>query len=72
MGGFGEKNRGAPEAQDLRQASYVVAVFVRDDDAVEPLDSMAQRFEPPQRFALAQPRVHQHARSLGFDERQVA
>lgn len=50
----------------------MVAVFVRDDDAVEPLDSMAERFQATQRFALAQARVNKNARGLGFNERQIA
>jgi hypothetical protein len=47
-------------------------MFVGNYDAVEFFDTVAERFQPTQSFALAQPRVHQHARGGGFNQREVA
>ena len=70
--GFGEVHGGAPLAQYLRQRSDMIAVFVGNDDAVEPVDFTADCGKPPQRFFLAQPGIDQKPGPPGFDERAVA
>jgi hypothetical protein len=47
-------------------------MFVGNYNAVQLFNRVAQHFQPPQRLALAQPRVHQHARRRRFNQRQIA
>ena len=54
--------RGAPLAQQRRQAANMIGMFVGDDDAVEPVDLLFEGRQPPKRLLLAQAGVHQEAR----------
>ena len=69
---LGQVHGGAPLAQHLRERPDMIAVFVGDDDAVEPVHLAADRGEAPQRFFFAKPRVHQQAGPLGFEQGAVA
>ena len=70
--GFGEIHRGAPLAEDLREAANMIAMFVRDHDAVESVDQALDCSQPPQRFFFAETRIHQETRPLGFEQRAIA
>ena len=72
VGGFGEVHRGAPLAQDLRESADMIAMFVGDDDAVKAVDLAADLGEAPKRFFLAETRIHQQTRPLGFEQRAIA
>src|SRR5579872_5289648 len=71
--GFGvEVDGGAPGSQQGRQAADVVAMFVRDDDAVEAIQGMSQRGQAAQGFALSQARIHQQARLGSLEQGAIA
>ncbi len=50
----------------------MVGMFVRDDNAVEPLGGLLVHGEPAKRFALAQAGIHQQTRLRCLDQRTVA
>jgi hypothetical protein len=58
--------------QQLRQAARVVRVLVRNQYAVNSLWSFSQRCQASQRFLAAEPRIHQKASMLRFEQRSVA
>ncbi len=72
LGGRSEENRRPPQSQDLRETANVVGVLVRDDDAVEVVNRMAERFEAAKRFALAEAGVHEEAGILRFEQSDIA
>ena len=53
--GFVQIDGGAPLAQHLCKRADVIAVFVGDDDAVEPVNVAANRGKAPQRFFCRSP-----------------
>ena len=59
--GFGDVQRRLPQPKHLRQAVAVVGVFVGDEDAVEMFDGFFDGGEPRERFAFAEPGVHQES-----------
>jgi hypothetical protein len=63
---------GAPFGQQCGQPANMIAVFVGDDDAVEPVDSIRESREAPQRFALPQARIHQQARLGSLEQGAIA
>jgi hypothetical protein len=67
-----EVDGGAPQAEDLRESADVVAVLVGDDDAVKAVNTRAERFEPPERFALAEAAIHQEAGILRLEQGDIA
>jgi hypothetical protein len=56
----------------LRERADVVAVFVGNNDAVEPVDFTANFGKASQRLFFAQPGVNQKPGPPGFDERAIA
>ena len=71
-GGLGKICGGAPMIQKLWQATRVVRVLVRNQDAVDSCWSFSQCRQSPQRFLAAKSRVHQKASMLRFEQRSVA
>ncbi len=64
---FGDVERRFPQAEHLWQAVAVVGVFVSDEDAVEMFDGIFDGGEPRERFALAEPGVHDESRALRLE-----
>jgi hypothetical protein len=69
---FGQIDGGAAFEKELGKPAGVVSVLVSDEDAVQPIQPSAQRFEPPPRFPARKPSIEQEARPLRFDERRIA
>ena len=69
---FGEIYGRAPLAQYLRERTDVIAVFVGNNDAVEPVDVAFDCGKAPQRFLLAKPCINQEPGPLRFEQRAVA
>jgi hypothetical protein len=47
-------------------------MFVSNQDPVDVLDVQVDRRQPRQRFAFAQPTVHEESRALGLEQCDVA
>ena len=58
--------------QKLWESARVIRVLVRNKNAIDSLRSFPQRAQPPQRFLAAEPRIHQKASLLRFEQRGVA
>jgi hypothetical protein len=71
-GGFGDVERGFPNAQDLRKAVAVIGVLVSDENGVETIDFAADGGEAGEGFAFAETGVNKDASGLGFEQREVA
>src|SRR6266446_4716109 len=69
---FGNVERRLPHSEHLWQAVAVVGVLVSDEDAVEMLDGFFDGGEPRERFAFAEPGVHQESGALRLKQREVA
>jgi hypothetical protein len=50
----------------------MIAVLVRDHDAVDGSRIHIQRIQPPGQLRPAEPHIHQDARILGLDQKRVA
>jgi len=50
----------------------MIGMFVRDNDAVEPIDVSTYRGQAPQRFFFAEPRVHQKPGRARLEQRAIA
>lgn len=72
MRGRRKENRGAPEAENLRQSADMIAVLVGDDDAIEAVDPRAERFQPAKSFAFAEAGVDEETGGFRFEQRNVA
>ena len=72
MRGGRKENRGAPEAENLRQSADMIAVLVGDDDAIEAVDPRAERFQPAKSFAFAEAGVDEETGGFRFEQRNVA
>ena len=75
--GFGmrrgrEINRGAPLGEQGGQPADMVGMFVRDDDAVEPLGGLFVHGKAAKGFALAEAGIDQETRLRRLDQRTVA
>lgn len=64
---FGDKERGFPQAEHLRQAVAMIEMLVGDKDAVEVLDAEFGGSEPGECFAFAESGVHEEAGALGLE-----
>ncbi len=65
--GFGDVERCLPQAKHLRQAVAMVRVFVGDEDAVDVVDGSFDGGEAGERFALAEPSVHEESGALRLE-----
>src|SRR6266849_7777870 len=64
---FGDVERRLPQAKHLRQAVAMVGVLVSDEDAVEMFDGFFDGGEPRERFAFAEPGVHEESSALRLE-----
>ncbi len=71
-GGFGDVERGFPEAEDLRKAVAVIGMFVGDEDGVETIEFATDGGEAGEGFAFAETGVNEDAGGLGFEQGEVA
>src|SRR5882762_8952914 len=66
-GRFGDIERRLPDSEHLRQAITVVGVFVSDEDAVEMAYDFLDSGEPRERFAFAEPGIHEEPSALRLE-----